>query len=407
MKEDILISKQDLSNKEGFDLSFDNTKVAFISKSDGDLKRAYWLFKMVGRPWMVSVGKSLLNIAMALRFPISWAMKPTVFRHFCGGETIKEAAIATQFMDDYNIGTILDYSVEGKEEEIHFESATEQILETLGIAEGNPHIPFCVFKLSGLASNILLERVNDRNAPLTEHDKEELKKLKNRIERICDKAYQVDKPVLVDAEESWIQDIIDRQAMKMMEKYNKDKVIVYNTLQLYRHDRLEYLKQCHEEAKEKGYTLALKLVRGAYMEKERRRAEDLGYPSPIQPDKESTDRDFDRALSYCLDNYDTIHIVSGTHNEKSSMLLARLMVEKGLPNNSSSIHSAQLFGMSDHISFNLSNEGFNVAKYVPYGPLREVMPYLIRRAQENTSVKGQTGRELSLIIKEIKRRKSH
>ena len=405
MKESLLTSESTKANEKEFSLSFENTEIAFRSKSNNDLKRAYWLFKMVGRPWMVSFGEKLLKMAMAMRFPIAWAMKPTVFRHFCGGETIEEAAVTTQFMDEYGIGTILDYSVEGKEEEEHFESATQQILETLNIAEGNPHIPFCVFKLSGLASNVLLEKVNDRNAPLSENDKEALKKLKSRIKRICDKAYQVNKPVLVDAEESWIQDIIDRQAMKMMEEYNKDKVIVFNTIQLYRHDRLNYLIQSHKEAMQKGFTYAVKLVRGAYMEKERDRAEEMGYPSPIQPNKESTDRDFDKAIEYCIDNFETIHFVSGTHNEKSSMFLSRLMEDRNISRNQSSIYSAQLFGMSDHISFNLSDAGYNVAKYVPYGPLKEVMPYLIRRAQENTSVKGQTGRELSLILRERKRRK--
>lgn len=404
MKEHSTTIEMNPSQNSKEKLSFENTEIAFRSKSDKDLSRALWLFKMVSRPWMVNAGEKVLNIALALNLPIAWAMKPTVFRHFCGGETIEEAARATQFMDEFNIGTILDYSVEGKEEEIHFESATTQILETLDIAKGNPHIPFCVFKLSGLASNVLLERVNDRSTLLSDQDKMALKRLKGRIGRICDKAYQVNKPVLVDAEESWMQDIIDRETMKMMEIYNKDKVIVFNTIQLYRHDRLEYLKKCHKDAREKGFTYAVKLVRGAYMEKERDRADELGYASPIQPDKESTDRDFNEALKYCVNHHDSIHFVAGTHNEESSMLLADLMDQHKIPHHQKSIYSAQLFGMSDHISFNLSNAGYNVAKYVPYGPLKEVMPYLIRRAQENTSVKGQTGRELSLIKKEIKRR---
>lgn len=262
------------------------------------------------------------------------------------------------------------------------------------------------FKVSGLASNKLLERINDRQEQLDDNEKTEMAKLKERVSRICRRANEVQKPLLIDAEESWIQDVIDRLAMKTMEQYNQDKAIIYNTIQLYRHDRLQYLKESHQLAMERGFHFAVKLVRGAYMEKERERAEELGYPSPIQPNKEASDRDFDEAIRYCAENYKTISFVCGSHNEDSSKLLAELMEANSIPPDHPSIYFAQLFGMSDHISFNLSDGGYNVAKYVPYGPVREVVPYLIRRARENTSVKGQTGRELSLILKEQKRRKS-
>ncbi|MEM7161674.1 MAG: proline dehydrogenase family protein [Bacteroidota bacterium] len=386
-------------------ISFENTKIAFKHKSNRELTKAYLLFKLLAHPWLVNAGSSLINLALALHIPIKWAVKPSIFSQFVGGESIAEAAESTQTLDKYGIGTILDYSVEGKEEEEAFEAATLEIIETLNIAEGNPHIPFCVFKVSGLASNKLLERINQRNTKLSQDEEKELKKLKSRVSQICERAKEVKKPILIDAEESWIQDIIDRLAMKMMEKYNRASPIIYNTIQLYRHDRLAFLKESHLEAKEKGFVFAVKLVRGAYMEKERERAKEMGYPSPIQINKEASDRDFDTALNYCIKHLDEIAMVAGTHNEKSSMLLAEQLKQSGISENDQRVYFAQLYGMSDHISFNLSDAGYNVAKYVPYGPVKEVVPYLIRRARENTSVEGQTGRELSLILQERKRRK--
>ncbi len=386
-------------------LSFENTEIAFKSKSKRDLQKAYWLFKLLSRPWLVKIGSALSNLALSLRIPIKWAIKPTIFSQFVGGETIQEAAMSTQTLDKYKVGTILDYSVEGIEDEDAFEAATKEIIETLNTAEGNPQIPFCVFKVSGLASNKLLERINKRSTNLNEEEEAELAKLKERVLRICNRAKEVRKPILIDAEESWIQDVIDRLAMKMMAEFNKDEFLIYNTIQLYRHDRLSFLKDSHQIAKNNGFHLAVKLVRGAYMEKERARAEEHNYPSPIQKDKEASDRDFNKAIEYCVAHFKEIGLVAGSHNEESSMLLAELMEKNGIPKNHPTIYFAQLFGMSDHISFNLSNAGFNVAKYVPYGPVKEVVPYLIRRARENTSVKGQTGRELSLILKERKRRK--
>lgn len=386
--------------------SFENTEIAFMSRSNKDLFKAYWLFRLIGSPLLVNIGAAILKVVMALKIPVKWALKPTIFNQFVGGESISEAALSTKILDEYKIGTILDYSVEGKEEEAAFEAATLEIIETLNIAEGNPHIPFCVFKVSGLASNKLLERINDRQEKLGAEENTEMAKLKERVSRICKRASEVKKPLLIDAEESWIQDVVDRLAMKTMEQYNQGNAIIYNTLQLYRHDRLAYLKESHELALKGGFHFAVKLVRGAYMEKERKRAVEMGYPSPIQPNKEASDRDFNEAIRYCAENYKTISFVCGSHNEESSKLLAELMEEHSIPVDYPSIYFAQLFGMSDHISFNLSDAGYNVAKYVPYGPVKEVVPYLIRRARENTAVKGQMGRELSLILKEKKRRKA-
>lgn len=385
-------------------VSFENTEIAFAGKSNAELKRAYYLFKLIGNPSLVKVGDALVHLALKLGIPVGWAIKGNIFRHFCGGETIAECARATQILDKGNIGTILDYSVEGKESEADFDATMEETLRTIRTAHNNTHIPFCVFKVTGVARFSLLEKVN-AGETLSGTEKEEWSRVENRVDRICALAHETGTPVFIDAEDSWIQDAIDDLANAMMEKYNKEHFIVYNTLQLYRHDRLTYLRKCHEDARKKGYKLGFKLVRGAYMEKERERAARMGYRDPIQPDKSSSDRDFDLAVEYCLENIRDIAICCGSHNEASSLKLASLMVKKGIARNDKRVYFAQLFGMSDHISFNLAHAGFNVAKYVPYGPIREVLPYLIRRAKENTSVKGQTGRELSLIVKERKRRK--
>lgn len=385
-------------------VSFDNTEIAFRSKSNKALKKAYWLFKMVSSPSLVNVGESLMSLALKLNIPVKWAVKPTVFKHFCGGETIAECALTTKSLDEFHIGTILDYSVEGKESDEDFERTTNEILETIKTGHNNPNIPFCVFKVSGISRHSLLEKVSAKKE-LNQKERMLFLELHDRVASICRSAYETGTPVFIDAEESWIQDAIDGLATKMMSLYNRETAIVYNTIQLYRHDRLEYLKGLHLEAKEGGYKLGLKLVRGAYMEKERDRAEDQGYTDPIQPNKKATDRDFDLAMIYCLENIEDIALCAGTHNEESSLLLKEQLDKSNIDKKDKRVYFAQLFGMSDHISFNLSHAGYNVAKYVPYGPVREVLPYLIRRAQENTSVAGQTSRELNLINKEIKRRK--
>jgi proline dehydrogenase len=385
-------------------LSFDNTEIAFSGKSNSDLNRSYWLFKMVSNSTFVNLGKSLTTFAIKTHLPIKGLIKATIFRQFCGGETIEECDRAIKELGKYNVGTILDYSVEGKETEKDFDACKTETIETVEKAKKDAHIPFCVFKVTGLARFELLEKVSAKET-LTPEEQKEFGRVQLRVSAICKAAHDAGVPIFIDAEESWIQEAIDNLANQMMVLYNSEKAIVYNTYQLYRKDRLSYLRLSFEKAKENNYFLGAKLVRGAYMEKERARAAEKGYPSPIQDTKENTDRDYDAAVEFCAEHVDRIAICAGTHNEISSMKLANLMKEKNIPSNTKNIYFSQLLGMSDHISFNLANAGYNVAKYVPYGPVREVLPYLIRRAQENTSVKGQTGRELSLIMKEKARRK--
>lgn len=385
-------------------ISFDNTEIAFRRKNDRQLKRSYWLFHLIGKPWMVTVGKHLTNTALALRIPIGWAIKGNIFQQFCGGETIEECKRAIDGLWHYRVGTILDYSVEGKDKESDLDHTMEETIRTIEASAGNPSMPFCVFKVTGVARFELLEKVNAKASLHNEEDME-WQRVQQRVERICDAAFRHQQRLFIDAEDSWIQDAIDELATSMMMRFNQERAIVYNTIQLYRHDRFAYMKQCYAHAKNNGYFLGFKLVRGAYMEKERARALAMGYPDPIQPDKESTDRDFDFGLQFCMENLDRISFCAGTHNESSSMKLIQMMQEHNLALTDDRIFFAQLYGMSDHISYNLAEAGCHVAKYLPYGPIREVMPYLIRRAQENTSVKGQTGRELGLIQKEIQRRK--
>ncbi len=383
---------------------FTDTEIAFKSKSNGQLRKAYWLFKLVGNPTFTKIGKFMTNMAIKLRLPMNWIIKPTIFDQFCGGETIAECASTTKVLDEYGIGTILDYSVEGKTSEEDFEATVAEIKRTVKAGADNEHIPFCVFKISGIARFSVLEAVNDPSKA-SDEDLKALQVVKGRVDEICSLAHETGTPVFIDAEESWIQETIDRIAEEMMATYNQGKPVVYNTVQLYRHDRLDYLKKLHEQSKSEGFLCAVKLVRGAYMEKERERAKENDYPSPIQPDKAASDRDFNLALEYCVNHIEEIAFCAGSHNEKSSALLADLLEKNNIPPNHKHAYFAQLFGMSDHISFNLSARGYRVAKYVPYGPVKEVLPYLIRRADENTSMNGQTGRELSLIKTEMKRRK--
>ncbi len=385
-------------------VSFDNTEIAFSGKSDADLRRSYWLFRMIGSPAFVKMGKGLTTFAIKTHLPIKGIIKATIFRQFVGGETIDECARTVKALGKYGIGTILDYSVEGKESEEDFDRCAEETIATVERAKNDPHIPFCVFKVTGLARFALLEKVS-AGEQLSEAEKEEFARVERRVERISAVAHSYAKPLFIDAEESWIQQAIDDLADAMMARFNTKKAIVYNTFQLYRKDRLPFLQSSLAKAEQGGYFLGAKLVRGAYMEKERERAAKMGYPSPIQDSKENSDRDYDNALRFCIDHIDRIAVCAGTHNESSSLLLVKLMAEKKIPHDHPHVYFSQLLGMSDHISFNLSADKYNVAKYVPYGPVKEVLPYLIRRAQENTSVKGQTGRELSLIIKEKKRRK--
>ncbi|REK47369.1 MAG: proline dehydrogenase [Bacteroidetes bacterium] len=386
-------------------LSFDDTKTAFSSKSDSDLKRAYWLFRMISYNWLVKISPPIVNLALKLRLPIKGLIRQTVFRHFCGGESIDDCQNTIQTLSSFGIGTILDYSVEGRESEKDFDNALAQTLATVERAKGDSSIPFSVFKPSGFGRMYILEKSNSKQR-LTEDEQGEFNRFSERVKRICEAGYKNNVPIFIDAEDSWIQDIIDELAVEMMAKYNREKVIIYNTIQLYRRDRLAYLKSAIAHARNKSYKAGFKLVRGAYMEKERERALKMGYPSPIQKDKPSTDRDYNSALELCMQNLDIISICAGTHNEASCLRLTEQMKEQDLPNNHPNIWFSQLLGMSDHISFNLAAAGYNVSKYVPYGPVASVLPYLIRRAQENTSISGQTSRELTLITQEINRRQA-
>ncbi|MFT7344155.1 MAG: proline dehydrogenase [Lentimonas sp.] len=386
-------------------ISFENTRIAFESKSNKDLRRAYFLFKLISLPWIVKIGKPITEFAIKLHLPIRGLIKSTIFKQFCGGENIVECRTKIDELSNSQIGTILDYSVEGQTKEKDFDLTVEEIIATLKEGNDNEDIPFAVFKISGISRFGLLERINNESTQLTEKEQLENTKLLSRIEKICLKAFESGTPVFIDAEESWVQDGIDRMTYTMMEKYNKEACIIYNTAQMYRHDRLEHINQQTLIAKEKGYFLGIKLVRGAYMEKERDRAIEKKYTSPIQPNKAATDDDFNIALEYLIENIDYVHFCAGTHNEASNLLLTQLLAKKGLEPDDSRVHFAQLLGMSDHISFNLTYHNYNVAKYVPYGPVNEVLPYLLRRADENTSVAGQTGRELTLISQERKRRR--
>jgi proline dehydrogenase len=385
-------------------IDIENTKIAFQSKTNKDLRQSHFLFNTLARPVVVKTGKIFLNIALKVRFPIKWVVKPTVYKHFCGGETIEECDPVVEKMARYGVESILDYSVEGKENREDIEAALEETLHTIENAGKNEHIPFAVFKPTAFARSLVLEKAS-AGEDLSEQEEEELRLFRERIHTLCHSAYQNDVPILIDAEEACYQNIIDGVTRDNMRKYNRNKAIVFNTLQMYRWDRMDFLRKEIETARKEGYRFGAKFVRGAYMEKEREWARKGGYPSPIQPDKESTDRDYNAALRYSIENIDVVSIFNGTHNETSSLYLVDLMNKYHIPKEDERIYFSQLYGMSDHLSFNLAHHGYRVAKYLPYGPVRNVMPYLIRRAEENTAVAGQTNRELELIKKELKRRK--
>lgn len=376
-------------------ISFDNTEVAFSSKSNRDLKRAYWLFRIIASPSIVKFGKKATNLALNLRLPISAPIKATIFRQFCGGETIAECVRTIADLGKFGIGTILDYSVEGKTSDEDFDQTVDIIIQTIHRAANDPHIPFAVFKVTGIGRHDLIEKASTPGYTPSTVEQAEIDVIVSRIDLICKAAHEAGTSVFIDAEESWIQDAIDQWTFDMMLKYNKEKCIVFNTLQMYRHDRLAFLNDCISLAKENNVKYGIKLVRGAYMEKERARAIEKGYPSPIQATKADTDKDYNAALKVILDNRSMFSLCAGTHNEDSSELLMNFMQEAQIDPQSEQFYFAQLLGMSDHISYNVAHAKYHVAKYVPFGPVKEVLPYLLRRADENTSVAGQTGRELS------------
>lgn len=385
-------------------VSFDDTSIAFELRSDKALKKAHFLFTIVNNPWINSLSTGFVKIGLKLGLPLAGIIKNTVFDHFCGGETIDESEKTIQQLAKFNIGTILDYSVEGEDDEAGFDRTKEEILKTIEKAKGHGNIPFCVFKTTGIADSALLQKIQEGKT-LAAPEQEAYERVKQRVEEICAKAHEHGIPILIDAEESWIQEPIDEMVYAMMRKFNQRKAIVYNTYQMYRVDMLSNLRKAFHYAAMHNYYLGAKLVRGAYMEKERERAQEAGMPSPIQPDKGSTDTSYDKALAFCVDNKQRISVINGSHNEYSNYYLALLMEKHSMKNDDPRVWFAQLYGMSENISFNLAKAGYNVAKYVPYGPVRSVMPYLFRRAEENTSVAGQSSRELKLIRREIKRRK--
>lgn len=388
-------------------IDFKDTKTAFKDKSDIDLREMQLLFRVMNSKNLVQLGKQAVRFASTLHLPINWIIKRTLYKHFCGGTSIKDSMRVVNKLHSNNIKTILDYAVEGEESEKRFDATANEIMRTIEVAHDNKNeIPFSVFKITGVGSFDLMAKVSN-NEILTQDEVISLGKLMKRVNDIFKLGYELKVPVMIDAEQSWIQPMLDDLVLNMMRKYNKDHAIVQNTYQMYRHDRLEVIKEHHKISQEENFKFGLKIVRGAYMEVERERALQKGYPSPIQPNKEATDKDFDDIIRYFVDNVDTISFMIATHNEESTQLLVSLIEEKQLPHDHPHIYFSQLYGMSDHITYNVAKKGFNVVKYMPYGEVKTMLPYLIRRAEENSSVKGQSSRELLLIEQEIKRRKSN
>jgi proline dehydrogenase len=383
---------------------FNNTQVAFSLKSDTELDRAYFLFKMIANQPLVRIGTAVTNFALKANLPVEGLIRATVFDHFCGGVNEVDCLSVVDKMYTKGVSSVLDYSVEGKEEEDQFDAALEMTLKTIEFAKERLAIPFAVFKPTGFGRFELYEKLGEKQT-LTPEEQAEWNRVVERFDLVCKDAHSKNVALLIDGEESWMQDAADDLVTEMMRKYNKEKAIVFNTLQMYRWDRLDYLKKLHELAKKDGFFIGMKLVRGAYMEKEIVRANENGYSSPICASKEATDENYDAAIHYMIDHLDLMSIFAGTHNELSTYTLMELMQEKGIKTNDDRIWFGQLYGMSDNISYNLAAHGYNVAKYLPFGPVKDVMPYLIRRAEENTSVAGQTSRELEMIKSERKRRK--
>ncbi|PIB31040.1 proline dehydrogenase [Maribacter sp. 4U21] len=383
---------------------FENTATAFSLKTDSELERAYFLFKMIANEPLVKMGTLMTNFAIKAKLPVEGLIRATVFDHFCGGVNEEDCLPVVDRMWEKKVCSVLDYSVEGKEEEDPFDNATRIILKILDFVKEKEAIPFAVFKPTGFGRFALYQKISEQKK-LSDTEKAEWQRVVRRFDQVCKKAYDLDVALLIDGEESWMQDAADDLVEEMMRKYNKEKAVVFNTLQMYRWDRLPYLKELQKRAQEKGFKIGVKVVRGAYMEKENERANEKGYSTPICESKLATDINFDETVAYIIDNLDIISIFSGTHNEESCYKLIELMDKNGIAKNNNGVWFGQLYGMSDHISFNLAANGYNVAKYLPFGPVRDVMPYLIRRAEENTSVAGQTTRELSLLKKERKRRK--
>ena len=385
---------------------FDNTQIAFEAKSSKDLKKAHFLFKLMGNPALTNLGTYFFKLPFATQIPfVKMAVRNTIYKQFVGGETTDDCLKVAKEMYQYGVTSIMDYSVEGQETEEEFNHVKDEILKLIQISKENPkEVPCVVFKPTGFGRIDIYEKVGLK-LPMSDFEKEKWEAIRNRYDEVCKTAWENGVPIMADAEDSWMQDAADDLMDEMMKKYNTERCIVWSTLQMYRHDRLAYLKKIYQKAETENYFIGFKIVRGAYMEKERARAAEKNYPDPIQPNKEATDRDFNLAMKFMIENIHRISIFAGTHNEYSCELLTELMKEHNIDKKSNHVWFGQLYGMSDNISFTLGNLGYNISKYLPYGPIKKVMPYLVRRAQENTSVAGQTGRELTLIEKEIQRRK--
>lgn len=385
-------------------IDFQDTATAFADKSDTELQEKYRLFRLMNSPFLNAISTGAAKFALGLGLPVEGLIKRTIYEQFCGGETIEECQLVIERLGKAGIGTILDYSVEGKTKELEFDETKAEIMRTVERAKNDPNIPFAVFKVSGIAPLGTLERMSSKKK-LDAKSQMKCEAIHARVEEICSLAHRLGQPVFIDAEESWIQDAIDRMANEMMAKFNVGRAIVFNTVQLYRKDRLQFLRDSRKLAKREGFVLGMKLVRGAYMEKERERAAEMGYDSPIQPDKESTDADYDAAVDYCLSHLDEIAFVAGTHNEASTRRLVEQLHDQNVPPKHPHVNFSQLYGMSDNLSYVLAKHGYNVSKYVPYGPVKDAVPYLIRRAEENTSTAGQVSRELVLLEREMERRR--
>lgn len=398
------MDKPQSENNEFPPLSFRDFSTAFAHLSDSELRFSFWIFRMMNNQTLTRFFTALAELALKWNLPIRWAVKSTVFRVFCGGETIFESLKAVEKLGVNQIGAILDYSVEGQDKEIEFGKTETEIVRIIQLAKENSNIPVSCIKVSGIAKNSLLEKLSS-NKELNDSERREAGNLHLRFERICQAAYDNQVPIYVDAEESWIQDAIDRLVESMMARCNKERAIIFQTIQMFRHDRLEYYKQLIERGRREDFKIGMKIVRGAYLDKENSRAKEMGYPTTINPTKQATDDHYNAALELSIENIDWVEICAGTHNEESSMLLTELMAQKGLQNNHPHIYFSQLYGMSDYMSFNLAASGYNVSKYLPYGPVKATLPYLMRRAKENSAIAGQMGKEFSMIVNERKRRR--
>ena len=401
-------------------ISFDNTEIAFAHRTDRELKQAHWLFSMMGKPWLVKIGTRLAPWSIRVGLPVKGIIRNTIFRQFVGGENLEQTIPTAKKLAEHNVQVILDYGVEGKEGEANYDHGCEEFIRVIEFAATQPNIPYISIKVTGLGRFGLLEKIDaamgGQSGPLigrynaalealSSSERAEWERVHKRLFSICEAAGRTGTGVLVDAEETWFQDPVDALTMLVMDEFNRKALIIYNTIQLYRHDRLSFLKQSYDAAKERGFLLGVKLVRGAYMEKERARAAEKGYPSPIQPNKEASDRDYNEGVKYCIERLEQIGLIVASHNENSNLLATKLLAGYGLAPDHPHIHFSQLYGMSDNITYNLAKAGCSVSKYLPFGPIADVVPYLMRRAQENTSVGGQTSRELTLIKKELDRRR--